>query len=88
VKRCFGPQPDPAWTYTVLAVLPVTFFSIAIILNLNNWIFYYFKIGEMASLIDQQASQLGDVHQIKKYRVFLNFMTGLLILILCLFVYV
>lgn len=58
----------------------------AIILNLNNWIFYYFKIGEMASLIDSRASGLGNIRKIKKYQKVLNFITGILILILCLFV--
>ena len=67
MNRCFGPTPDPAWTYTVLAILPVTFFSLAIILNLNNWIFYYFKIGEMASLVDSRAQGLGNIQMIKKF---------------------
>jgi hypothetical protein len=38
--------------YEVSQTAPLSFFLIAAILNLNNWIFYYFKIGEMARLVD------------------------------------
>lgn len=29
--------------------LTVTFFAIAVVLNIRSWIYYYIKIGEMAS---------------------------------------
>ena len=38
--------------YEVLLLAPLSFYLIAVILNINNWIFYYFKIGEMARLVD------------------------------------
>ena len=56
--------------------MPLTFFSIAVILNLNNWIFYYFKIGEMASHIDPSAADLGNLEQIKRCSKILNFFTA------------
>jgi hypothetical protein len=52
----FNADPaDPVWVITVLAIAPATFFLIGCMLNLNNWVFYYFKIGEMASFVDKRA---------------------------------
>jgi uncharacterized membrane protein len=34
----------------IMIVLPVGFFSLAVVINLRNWIYYYIKIGEMAFL--------------------------------------
>jgi hypothetical protein len=50
--------PNPI--FTILPLSPVAFLSIAAILNLNNWTFYYFKIGEMASHVDKKAWKYGD----------------------------
>ena len=53
-----GIEPDdPMWRYTVLNIAPLIFLTIGVILNLNNWIFYYFKIGEMASFVDERAKK-------------------------------
>jgi len=38
---------NPVLSITTL-VMPVQFLSIAIIINLRNWIYYHIKIGEMA----------------------------------------
>jgi hypothetical protein len=67
---------DPCWTGPVLSTMPVTFFSIAITLNLNNWMFYYFKIGEMASHIDQRAKDHANQESLKRYSKILNCITG------------
>ena len=32
----------------IIVVLPVVFLSVAVVINLRNWIYYYIKIGEMA----------------------------------------
>ena len=32
--------------------LSVTFFAIAIAINIRNWIYYFIKIGEMATGVD------------------------------------
>ena len=39
----------PKIMFTLLPVLPTTFFLMAVIINSNIWCFYYFKIGDMAS---------------------------------------
>ena len=43
----FKVKIDVIW-FTILPMLPVAFLSIAAILNVNNWVRYFFKIGEMA----------------------------------------
>ena len=70
---------DPCWTGPVLSTMPVTFFSIAITLNLNNWMFYYFKIGEMASHIDERAKNHAHYGNLKRYSKILNCITGITI---------
>jgi hypothetical protein len=61
--------------FSILPVLPVSLLSIAAILNLNNWTFYYFKIGEMASHIDTRAIGLGHFESIKRKRLVINIIT-------------
>ena len=86
-KYCFDPDFEMSpITKTILPITPAVFLSIAGFLNLNNWIFYYFKIGEMASLVDSRAQDLGNIQRIKKFQKILNFITGLLIIVLALFV--
>jgi ABC-type uncharacterized transport system permease subunit len=61
LEKNFQADPDdPVFKYTVLDLVPVTFFLIGCMLNLNNWIFYYFKIGEMASFVDKRAKIHGN----------------------------
>jgi hypothetical protein len=62
--------------YAVIPVAPVTLLSTAVVLNLNNWVFYYFKIGEMASHVDYKAIKLGDLSLLKKKRIILNGVTA------------
>ena len=38
------------WHLNVAAVMPLSMLTIAIVLNLRNWIYYFLKIGEMAYL--------------------------------------
>ena len=64
----------------VTPVLPVTLLSIAALLNLNNWVFYFIKIGEMASHVDARAMRLGEYKRIKKWRRILNAWTVLAVL--------
>ena len=63
----------------LFSLLPLSLFLLAVILNLNNWIFYYFKIGEMASHVDIRAKNLADSDKILKFKRILNFVTVLLI---------
>ena len=35
--------------YTIIPLMPVLCLTMAALLNLYNWVFYYFKVGEMAS---------------------------------------
>jgi hypothetical protein len=46
----------PGVLFAVIPVAPVTLLSIAVLINLNNWIFYYIKIGEMASYVEPMAA--------------------------------
>ena len=46
-RSVFTITPPMFW-HTIIPALPVYFLSVACILNLNHWIAYYFKIGEMA----------------------------------------
>jgi hypothetical protein len=43
---------------TVIPVIPVCFFLLVVIINLNNWCFYYFKIGDMARASDLHRPQV------------------------------
>jgi mannose/fructose/N-acetylgalactosamine-specific phosphotransferase system component IIC len=65
----------PIPLFSIVPILPGSLLSIAVILNLNNWTFYYFKIGEMASHIDQRAIKYGDYEKLKRQRYTLNFVT-------------
>ena len=37
-------------------LMPILFMSLAVLLNLRNWIHYYIKIGEMTNIEDPQLS--------------------------------
>ena len=69
----------------MLSTMPVTFFTIAVILNLNNWIFYYFKIGEMASHIDDRAKIHANLADLKRNSKILNLITALSIIVVSVF---
>lgn len=56
--------------FTILPVMPVTFFQMVIIINLNSWINYYFKVGEMASLANYNF--VYDEKKVKIYKRILN----------------
>ena len=72
----------PDFLFAMIPVAPVTLLSTAIVLNLNNWVFYYLKIGEMASHVDYKAIKLGDVNSLRKKRIILNGVTILAIVII------
>jgi hypothetical protein len=74
----------------VTLVLPVQFLSIAIIINLRNWIYYHIKIGDMAfhsqkqeihedSFVDDHLVKLH--RNMKKYVFWLDITTGGLIVL-------
>jgi hypothetical protein len=63
------------FVFAILPVAPVTLLSVAAILNLNNWMFYYVKIGEMASHVDPKAMKLGEQKTLTFYRRMLNGVT-------------
>ena len=72
----YDPNTDlPKPLFSIIPVLPVSLLSIAAILNLNNWTFYYFKIGEMASHIDTRALKHGDFESIRRKRWAINLVT-------------
>lgn len=81
---------NPVYDITSL-IMPVVYLTIAIIINLRNWIYYHIKIGEMAfhSQYQVRASLVDDylVHlhrNRKKYERALDCTTNFLI-VLCLF---
>ena len=41
-------EPTNSWSM-VVTLVPVTFYSLAVIINIRNWINYYFKIEQMAA---------------------------------------
>jgi len=61
--------------FTVLPMLPVACLSMAAIMNLNNWIVYYIKIGKMASHVDERAEKYGDPKRIWRLRLIINLVT-------------
>jgi hypothetical protein len=65
----------PDFLYAAVPVLPVTLLSTAVVLNLNNWVFYYIKIGEMASHVDHKAIKLGELKALNRKRMILNGVT-------------
>lgn len=42
---------------TISLILPIVFLSIAIIINLRNWIYYFVKIGDMAFHTSEEFNQ-------------------------------
>lgn len=46
----------PMAMYSIIPMLPVLFLTLAALLNLYNWAFYFFKIGQMASMVDSRAA--------------------------------
>ena len=47
----FGIKDFPGFTDSfeqIVIILPVIFLSIAVVINVRNWIYYLMKIGEMA----------------------------------------
>lgn len=38
----------PTWWFTIITFLPVIFLTMAVLVNLRNWVYYFIKIGEMA----------------------------------------
>ena len=46
----------------MVIVLPVVFLSIAVVINLRNWIYYLIKIGEMAYLKDEKLQKFKNSH--------------------------
>jgi hypothetical protein len=76
----------PPPLFSIVPIMPVSLLSIAAILNLNNWTFYYFKIGEMASHVDVRAIEYGDPGSLKRRRLILNMVTLVAILTIVSFV--
>lgn len=57
---------------TILPVLPTSFFMLVVIVNLNSWSFYYFKIEEMAVSAEEYIDKSKHV---KKYKATINYLT-------------
>ena len=51
--------------YEVLVIAPLTFYLIAVVFNLYNWIYFYYKIGEMARYLDSNGSTIGEQRNFK-----------------------
>ena len=61
----FGIKDFPGFTDSfeqIVIILPVIFLSIAVVINVRNWIYYLMKIGEMA-YINQQEPELLHFHK-------------------------
>lgn len=43
--------------YTILPAMPPSFFLLIVTINLNNWSFYFIKIGEMKSSNQEQKQR-------------------------------
>ena len=56
---CFAYHDISPIARTIFPIMPAVFLSIAGFLNLNNWILYYIKIGQMASVVDERAQKIG-----------------------------
>lgn len=79
-KYCFDPDFELSpIVKTILPIIPAVFLSIAGFLNLNNWILYYIKIGQMASIVDQRAQKIGQKEYIVRLTKILNIITTILI---------
>jgi hypothetical protein len=55
---------------TILPILPVAFFMLVVIINLNSWSFYYFKIEEQAVSAQNYVEKS---KQVKKYKTIVNY---------------
>ena len=51
--------------YEVLVIAPLTFYLIAVVFNLYNWIYFYYKIGEMARYLDSNGTTIGEQRNFK-----------------------
>jgi hypothetical protein len=62
--------------YTIIPMCPVVFLTLGALCNLYNWIFYFFKIGQMAAHIDSRASLYLSIDYQNKQRMLLNLVFG------------
>ena len=66
-------------------MLPVTFLSLAVVINLRNWIYYYIKIGEMVYLSDESIENIHFYTNSKRNISILNVFTHIMIIVNLLF---
>lgn len=75
---------DETFNYTItqrtfLTMTPTIFFTLAALLNLHSWIRYYFKIGQMASLVDERAEKFEKSNYGKRTKKVIKFLLKLII---------
>jgi hypothetical protein len=63
----------------IIVVLPVVFLSVAVVINLRNWIYYYIKIGEMAYKNEQTKDTFRFFKNAKLHTNVLNVFTHVII---------
>ena len=47
-KNNFHGYPKTEWQ--IIKVLPITFLSMAVVINVRTWVYYHMRIGELANL--------------------------------------
>lgn len=84
----FGPHhlfcPNE-WETNIIVVLPVGFLSLAVVINLRNWIYYHIKIGEMAYLNEMKKENFHLYRNAKSHINVLNVCTYIIITLNLLF---
>lgn len=68
---CGDWSPDIKW-FSIIAAVPASTFLLVVIVNLNSWSHYYFKIEEMSVFAKDYAKKSKFV---KKFKTFINFIT-------------
>ena len=58
----FNPENEdykgyPKTMIEIIKVLPITFLSCAVVINVRTWIYYLIRIGELANLTQRKTTQ-------------------------------
>ena len=72
----FCPRP---WEVNIIIILPVVFLSVAVVINLRNWVYYHIKIGEMAYKNEQTKDTIRFLNNAKVHTNLLNVFTHVII---------
>lgn len=61
--------------FSIVPALPTFFFLLVVIVNLNNWCFYYFKICDMARSVEMKIMTESEKLTLKKWKLVINVFT-------------